>query len=610
MLWRSRRKTLALSRRAFFRYGVTTGLALQAALAERGEPAVEAEIRRRAEACHDDRYLIVDYYRIRRKLAYRVPVSNLSIPDMVIPTIPDYPWSIWLLWALEERIHALGWAAEWFRQREFQRAAAADLGALASWPRYCQFDRPDLSSAHAGRLLWAAYTKWRWPGSGLREQVRLACARHVRELLPRVTAHFGDLGSASEILALPSPQAKLANIPVIGTIGAALAAHAAGDPAVDQLNRSVAAAFGAILELRQQGFSEGVAYDGYVLDFLADWIGSSPVKEREAILRHPRFGDFLDESYMLAAPGAISEVAELSDVEPREMRFHFAAQAKLALYETNPVRNWYLSRWRPAEMPAAALGAMRAVRTRAAAEPSAADALDAHYALVLRSGWSQDDLAVAVAASNSPMAHVQNDNGSVVIGTRGRWIIADPGYQQYMQDAERDFTLGPAAHNAPVIDGVPQNRKAPKLVSRASRHIAIELTGCYPANAGVESLVRHVWLKDRGLVLVADVVRGQGIARLDYHWHGHPEAAWGTSGGWIQLHVPQVDLWFTTAQSALSLAGVTRHPGSRGQLTLGVAVSPAPVAIWWVFSISPAPPAMELGAGGLSLSVEGARFEI
>jgi hypothetical protein len=610
MLWRSRRRSLTLSRRALLQCAAASSLALHAAPAEPGEAAIEAEIRRRAKARRDDRYLVVDYYRIRRKLAYRIPVSSLSIPDMTVPTIPDYPWSIWLLWALEERMHALGWAAEWFRQPEFERAAAADLSALASWPRYCQFDRPDLSSAHAGRLLWAAYTTWQWPRSGLREQVRVACSRLVRELLPKVRAHFVELDSVSDILALPAPPAKLANIPVIGTIGAALAAHAAGDPALDSLNRSVAAAFGAILELRKQGFSEGVAYDGYVLDFLADWIGIAPARERETILRHPRFGDFLDESYMLAAPGAMLEVAELSDVEPREMRFHCTAQAKLAPYETNPVRSWYLSLWRPAEMPAAALGAIRNIRAAAAAEPSAVSALDAHYALVLRSGWGHDDLAVAVAASNSPMAHVQNDNGSVVIGTRGRWIIADPGYQQYMQDAERDFTLGLAAHNAPVIDGVAQDRKAPKLMLRENRHISIELAGCYPSNAGVESLVRHVWLKDRALVVLADVVRGPGIARLNYHWHGHPEAAWGTSGGWILLHLPQSDLWFTTPQASVSLADVTRHPGSRGQLTLGAAVTPAPVAVWWVFSISASPPAMELGAGGLSLSMEGASFHI
>lgn len=47
--------------------------------------------------------------------------------------------------------------------------------------------------------------------------------------------------------------------------------------------------------------------------------------ERRPILRHPNFGHFLDQSYMLSAPGAAHQVAELSDVEAREMPFHFSA---------------------------------------------------------------------------------------------------------------------------------------------------------------------------------------------------------------------------------------------------------------------------------------------
>jgi hypothetical protein len=76
--------------------------------------AVEADLRRRAQGHLGHRRLVVDYYRVGRKIAYPLPVPSLSLPDVPIPGIAPYPWATWLLWALEERMTALGWAAEWF----------------------------------------------------------------------------------------------------------------------------------------------------------------------------------------------------------------------------------------------------------------------------------------------------------------------------------------------------------------------------------------------------------------------------------------------------------------------------------------------------------------
>ena len=134
--------------------------------------SIEAEIRPRAEGWLGQRYLVVDYYRIRRQLAYQIPVESLSVPSVPVPTISDYPWATWMMWALEERVNSLGWAAEWTGDTEFARSAARDLEALSTWPKYCQYKQPDLSSGHAGRLLWTAFTKWRWPDAALRQKMR------------------------------------------------------------------------------------------------------------------------------------------------------------------------------------------------------------------------------------------------------------------------------------------------------------------------------------------------------------------------------------------------------------------------------------------------------
>lgn len=607
------------SRRAFLRSAGAAGIPLihgQVPAATQNSSEVRVEIRRRAAMFSRERHLIVDYYRIRRKLAYPLPVRSLSIPAAPVPSIDDYPWSIWMLWTLEERINALGWAAEWFGDAGYARQVAADLEALAGWPQYCQYDRPDLSSAHAGRLLWTASTKWRWVQPALREKLRLACLRHVAEVAPKVESHYAGLNSVKDFLDLPAPEAKLANIPLIGALGAALTAAVSAHPARPMLNAKIAAAFGAVLELRARGFTEGVGYDGYILDFVADWLGAIPVPSRAAILKHPAFHGFLDESYMLAAPGAIEQVAELSDVEPRQMPFHISAQAKLARIQPERLRTWYLRRCRPAWLPAAALGALPDnLQTLPGAAPRAG-ALNAQYACVLRTGWASDDLAVAMSATTSPMAHVQNDNGSLVIGTRGEWVISDPGYQQYMQDEEREFTLGPAAHNYPVVDGRTQVRKKdvklvlPEAQNGAFPHAKLDLAPCYPREAGLQSLVRHVWLHGRDTVVVADVIEGTGIESLSYHWHGHPDAAWWSDEGWALVQLGATELWLTSPQARISTADIVRLPGSRGQLTLASRVSAALRVVWWVFVIGERPSGLHVSDSGRSLETKGVRFAI
>ncbi len=577
--------------------------------------AFQAEIRRRAEFYSRERRLIVDYYRIRRKLAYPLPVPSLSIPPVPVPSISDYPWSIWMLWTLEERVYSLGWAAEWFGVAEYARKAAADLDALSAWPNYCQYDRPDLSSAHAGRLLWTAATKWRWVRPDLREKIRQACLRHVAEVAPKVETQYAGLDSVKDILSLPAPQNKLANIPLIGTLGAALTASVSSHPATGLLRTKIMAVFGAVLDLRERGVTEGVAYDGYILDFVADWLETLPAANRAPILNHPRFGEFLEQSYMLSAPGAIEQVAELSDVEPREMPFHISAQAKLSRIHPGPLSNWYLRRCRPAWLPSAALAALPENLPTLQAVAPRAGALNAHYACVLRSGWESGDLAVAMSANTSPMGHLQNDNATLVIGTRGQWIISDPGYQQYMDDVEREFTIGPAAHNSPVVNGHAQVRKASRLTLPPNQtggllRASLEIAPCYPPEAGLKSLVRNVWLQGTNTVVVADVIEGSANRTLSYHWHGHPDAAWWARDGWALVQLGATGLWFTSPQARLSSADIVRLPGSRGQLTLKSNVTADKSVAWWVFGIGDRPPVLKLDESGRSVEIGGVRFAV
>jgi hypothetical protein len=60
---------------------------------------VASEIQRRAELYLSQRRLVVDYYRIRVRLAYPLPVRSHHLPSVPVPSISGYPWSIWMLWS-------------------------------------------------------------------------------------------------------------------------------------------------------------------------------------------------------------------------------------------------------------------------------------------------------------------------------------------------------------------------------------------------------------------------------------------------------------------------------------------------------------------------------
>ena len=262
-----------------------------------------------------------------------------------------------------------------------------------------------------------------------------------------------------------------------------------------------------------------------------------------------------------------------------------------------------------------ALAALGEAAPALAGKAPAAGALDAHYAAVLRSGWEADDLAVAVSCSNSSMGHIHSDSGTLVIGTRGRWLVTDPGYQQYVQGEEREFTIGPAAHNGPLINGRGPSQKRPRRIALedigSSMHrVAIDLTACYPAAAAVKTLVRNVWLSGRDLVVVADQIESQQPASATYHWHSHPDAAWWFEAGWALLALDEARLWVASSGSRLSGANLERLPGSRGQLSLASTVeAPGPV-VWWVFALAADRPDLQTSADGREVHVQGKMFSV
>lgn len=581
--------------------------------------AIHDEIGRRAEHHLAQTHLVTDYYRIRRKLAYPLPVTGIHLSKIPIHGGGDrslsYPWATWMSWALEERVHSLGWAGEWLGDEAARDAVRRDIDALAQWPTVRQYDWPDLSTGHATRTLWAAYANWAWIGDETRARIESAFARIVDDVVSLAGERPGWFESARDVQASGEPHKALANIPIIGCIGGALAANAIGHENAGRLNRLLTVLMTALLNLREEGFSEGVAYNGYVMDFVLDWLGSLPEGQRGAILDHPNFTGLQDESIYLSAPGDAVEVPELSDVEPVEMPFHISAHAKTHAMRPDGRLAWYLGRCRFGRIRADGLAALHD-SADAEARPPVAGALNAHYATVLRTGYESDDLAVAMSSSRSPLGHVHCDAGSIVIGTRGKWILTDPGYQQYMKTSEREFTLGPAAHNAPVIGGKAQDRKGVKDVEckeigeGTGLLIDADLTDCYPPELALSKITRTVALIKGRAVMVADRIETETPQPITYHWHGHPDASWWVEDGWARVYLPPTTLWLTCPQANLQETDLHRLCGSRGQMTLVAQVDASASGVFWIFGIGDEPPQFTLedgsrlsGLGGFSYTI-------
>jgi hypothetical protein len=220
-------------------------------------------------------------------------------------------------------------------------------------------------------------------------------------------------------------------------------------------------------------------------------------------------------------------------------------------------------------------------------------AKDAHNAIVLRGGWDADDLAVVMANSNSPMGHVHCDNGSITIGTRGKWIIQTPGYQQYLANSEREFTLGASSRNTPTINGQTQTRKLAQLISVTTQDetqsAEIDISQCYSEELKLEKVTRKVLLRENQLVVVEDTIAGKRIDEISYFWHGHPDVAWWIEDNWARLYLDGKTLWIHSPQANLEENQLQRLRGSRGQLTLTAKVLLAESSLQivrWFFLLS------------------------
>jgi len=553
---------------------------LPAGLREWQPEDIRKEIRARAGAEKRRREMTVYYYRIGYPISYPLPL--VKSPEMNALPVGiqgiTYPWYTWLGWALEERWRRLHAAWRHFGDVEAGALLQGELAALEGWDQYCEVKgHVSLSTAHISACLSRALPlKDGWDEEKY-GRARAAAEKIIeREAWPWFQREWPE----GETLAAED----LHNIRVIGLTRCAQLARVIASPRAEAMETRTREALRAWYRLRPAGsrYTEGSAYDGFLLDSLTEWLSGLP--DREALLNEGResLPRLAGQWIRLALPGRVDVQAPLGDVEP-EMPFWATVLQRFGMWGVSPGAGWLARRLPVQPLPAAFLtDAIENINLfKDGVRPPESGPSELPHALSLRTGWDGPDILAAVGLTRSEPGHLHNDAGQVVLGWRGRFWITDPGYQQYRPGIERDFSMGKEAHNIPVIAGKAQTRRAPKLLSLGkepdgTQRAVIDLTECYeglPRGAYVEREVRllpagGVRASDRA-VIVRDRLTGVGGGtEVQTSWLAGTHLAWAFKDGWARLSDGERALWIGVFPGGHAAAGLDRHEGSRGPLTL------------------------------------------
>lgn len=538
--------------------------------------------------------LHVDYYRIGHTLAFPLPVA--ARPAALPPGIPNlawYPWLTWLLWELEERWRTLHASWRLLDDEDAGCLLQRELAALYDWDGFSALDGSvSLCTGHVAAVLahcLADPTGW--------DKDLLARARRAaqRVLDADLAPWFAQTWATPREL---TPR-DIHNIPVIALVRGAHLARVIGSPhahAMEARSLDVLRTWWRFRVDPDAPHTEGTAYDGYLMDHCLEWLAHLPDAANLLAEGHDAWCDLLRHWVHATLPGRPHLHAPLGDVEP-EMPFWMTCMARLCTTlppgEEVNAGTWLLRRITPAKLPAAALAQLLAGSCDNDLPTPTTQPQHLANVVTLRTGWQQHDTLVLIGLSRSSMSHLHDDGGHLIVARHGRAWITDPGYQQYRPGEERDFTVGPAAHNAPVIDGIVQDQRRARLLDvtlddSGRQHAAVDLTAAYSGLPPQTQIERRLWLlpdTDEPTVVVCDTLHGLApAATIATHWQGAAHLAWAFVDGWARLSDGEHALWICASAAPVTPSMLQRHAGSRGSLTLHHHAPPVTDGRhWWVF---------------------------
>ena len=550
-----------------------------------------------------------------------VPLPLARRPTQMPAGIPKrswYPWLIWLLWTLEERWRTLHTAWRHLDDGEAGRLLQTELAALDGWASFTNWNNEvGLPTGHLAACLTRFLTHKKDWQTDLYQRAWRAAERLVAQ---DVWPWFQETWAAEREL---TPH-DIHNIPVIALVRGAQLARAVGFSHTEALETRAKQTLRAWWRYRMDPdapHTEGASYDGYLMDTFTEWLDGLP--GRDPLLEEGResFASLIRQWVHATLPGRPDLHAPLSDVEP-EMPFWMSCVLRIyGWYGPHPDVDaglWLLQRVSPVRLPAAAmaLGLDNPALVEATPAAPIPKPQAVANAAILRTGWDSTDMLALVGLSRSGMSHLHDDGGHVIVGWQNRFWITDPGYQQYRPGEERAFTLDMGAHNAPVVDGIFQSRRNPRLLQlqaeeNGRQHASLDLSECYEGLPSSAKIWRDVWLIPAAgapTVIVRDTM--QGLApntEIRTHWQGGTHLAWAFVDGWARLSDGEQVLWIGACPGQIEAGQLERHAGSRGPLTLihTEVLAAEDSRRWWLFV-----PDLQMGWTPPSVTLEGDRLRV
>ncbi|WP_164821455.1 heparinase II/III domain-containing protein [Paenibacillus koleovorans] len=562
-----------------------------AAQAATASEAME-EIKKRIAREKDRRELEVYYYRVGYTLSFPLPLARL--PKVLPEPIPGfkYPWFTWLLWELKDRWDLLhiGWRR--YGDEQAGLLLQQELAELSEWDNYKDYSGDvSLCTGHLADCL-AQYLA---EESGWESRYYQKAVAAATKLIDQDVWPWYETSWMNQEITVK----RMHNINCIILFGSAALAKVLRNAHESDLDNTARMVFAKWMELGNSSnpHTEGVTYDGFLLETVTDWMMALPDADALWQAAKEPLTMFVTACQQLSLPGRPDLHAPLGDIEP-EMPFWMTVILRCAKKYDLPDVYWLLRRIPLVRLTTAALAEL--AEEENSEEPNRtpeSGGMIHPAAITLRTGWSNEDTLAAISISRNEFGHLHCDGGHLVIGTNKRFWITDPGYQQYRPGFEQDYSLGVEAHNAPVIEGVSQSRRAAKPLAaevdaQGNLYADMDLSLCYdhlPADTSVKRSVRLIPGQGASIVVCDSIDSKQGPLQIGYHWLGGTYLAWAFHEGWARLSDGELALWIKVISGGegveLTADCLKRHEGTRGPLTLchNLWIAEGKQQIYWVF---------------------------
>ena len=431
------------------------------------------ELKNRLEIEKNRTEIVVNYYRIRQKYVLSLPIENGWDKDLpvVVENINPYPYAIWLLWTLRERWDTLYSGYVIFNDKESRSLLENEILKAFSWDKYAIGRNAYLGTAHFAMCVARYY---------LNDVFSHSTEQKIEKLSKEfIDKHYIDWLREYEQIDENNKVALLHNIQVILAFSGLALAKCVGYKYCDEIEEVVKKIIRAYKGSRkgEQPFTEMAAYDSFTLDAITEYVS---LFSKEDCIRD--YEEELTDAFCsitdTMVPGRCDILAPIGDVE-EEMQFHSYVVYRLSKWLNNDYGMSLFRQINPTRLPSLLL--MEAVREDDNYPSESIGPLTRKNAgtLAMRTGYLKDDVLVCLSVAKWNEGHVHFDSGSFIFACLGQLPISDPGYQQYIKNEERVFTVGKYSHNAPVINGNSQSKRLAEIVELSDNHVKLDLSLCY-----------------------------------------------------------------------------------------------------------------------------------